>query len=537
MNTTLGGEWDQAAADAQYLGLNFDTSHVAVKHHGYVILEGLMTYPECDSVMKKLIRNTNNLTTIFNEAFNEHSDPKDNKRKQFNIERLLLKCVPDFKTRTLERLREQTGEQEGVLPLLEPAQMNDITGLKTEPECTCQHVHCDYPSERDIFTDNSFPGGILVAIEDGSYLIGCPGSNQSTMADKRKEHLRAMKIPKGCAIYFVGSFVHAGAPMLVTNWRIHANIEATERGEEGFIERDEDGKITSDPVYFVGDPDYGSDSESDDKVKLENAEVSTQGLVRYTNGKAIIDDKDIIVLTDSDDDVPVTGGGASGSGGSGLAQTSDIITSGTITRMPLTPADPVVTPIVSPADLTSADLTPADLTSADPDKFCMICETKSTPQWRHPFTATKMGETALKKSEKDSEDINLCNRCWVVVNKIDWIGYEDPHSMECEICGKFEWPRLQNFNTEVVDYTDIREIQHCEICMRAWHSCCVTVGVGICPICSEVDEDEADNKPIMDCGEEDIEEDEEIIEEDIEEDTQTDEEDSSDSDSDYEEGQ
>ena len=198
---------------------------------GYFYINELLSESECVEIMKRALsiieKTYHDASLVFTPIFNG-----DKKRLQVYSKDILDEVVSDFEERV------KAGAK---LPI--EAKHNDDSLLASLPGCYDQKVHCDYRWETGIFKGNKVPGGILVAIEDDTYILGCPTSMQTTMSTIKKHHLVSMWIPKGCGLFFRGDWLHAGHGFLKSNFRIHSNFELA---PDGLIPRDDEGYITVD---------------------------------------------------------------------------------------------------------------------------------------------------------------------------------------------------------------------------------------------------------------------------------------------------
>jgi hypothetical protein len=198
---------------------------------GYFYINELLSESECVEIMKRALsiieKTYHDASLVFTPIFNG-----DKKRLQVYSKDILDEVVSDFEERV------KAGAK---LPI--EAKHNDDSLLASLPGCYDQKVHCDYRWETGIFKGNKVPGGILVAIEDDTYILGCPTSMQTTMSTIKKHHLVSMWIPKGCGLFFRGDWLHAGHGFLKSNIRIHSNFELA---PDGLIPRDDEGYITVD---------------------------------------------------------------------------------------------------------------------------------------------------------------------------------------------------------------------------------------------------------------------------------------------------
>lgn len=138
------------------------------------------------------------------------------------------------RTRANDDLRSQSHVKvterllRGIDELLKPFEhsglkRSEFVAIHSAPGCQEQAAHCDFDPKLPCFATGAFPVGVIVALQDETFVDVWP---QSHLSLKTKIERHKITLSKGDVLVFRGDCVHAGSAFAEANTRLHCYIDS-----------------------------------------------------------------------------------------------------------------------------------------------------------------------------------------------------------------------------------------------------------------------------------------------------------------------
>lgn len=99
---------------------------------------------------------------------------------------------------------------------------SEFMAIHSAPGCQEQAAHCDFDPKSPCFQTPTFPVGVIVALQDDTFVDVWPGSHRNAFRVERHK----VTLSKGDVLVFRGDCVHAGSAFQHANTRLHCYVDS-----------------------------------------------------------------------------------------------------------------------------------------------------------------------------------------------------------------------------------------------------------------------------------------------------------------------